>query len=187
MPLKKLPYVTLDKLIKENLSSKEDLHTERLINELKNARVRGWLDKKELINICYWKSARSIRLIESNHPKTIKKITQSAFSSSDEIDKMKLLVRLKGVGIPMGSSILMLTNPARYGVIDIRVWEVLYKMRTVKSNPKGVNFRFKEWEEYICTIRLLSKKHKVSVRSIERILFTVHQDNQDGNLYRNLG
>lgn len=187
MPLKKLQYRTLDKLIKDNLSIQEDLSTKELIKELGRAKQRGWLLKEELVSICYWKSARAIRLIESNHPQTIKKITQAAFFSKNETEKMAELIKLRGVGIPMASSILMLTNPASYGVIDIRAWEVLYKMGTVKSNPKGINFRFTEWEEYICIIRTLSKKHKVSTRSIERILFTVHQDNQEGKLYRNLG
>lgn len=186
MPLKRLPYASLDDLIKDYLSIEEDPVTKALIKKLKVAKKRGFLLKKELISICYWKSARAIRLIESNPSQTIKAITQSAFSSKNETDRMESLKRLRGVGIPMASSILMLTNPVHYGVIDIRAWEVLYKMEAVFTNPNGVNFRIKEWVAYIKIIRMLSKKHKVSAREIENTFFAVHLDYQDGSLYRNL-
>lgn len=44
----------------------------------------------------------------------------------------------------MASSILMLTNPNRYGVIDIRVWQLLFKMGSVTRNPEGIGFDFKQ-------------------------------------------
>ena len=100
--------------------------------------------------------------------------------------KIKELIELKGVSIPMASSILMLTNPKRYGVIDIRVWEVLLKIGAVNTNMKGVSFNFKEWYRYLMIIRFFADKFKVSARDIERTLFIVHQENQDGLLYRNL-
>lgn len=80
----------------------------------------------------------------------------------------------------------MLLNPKRYGVIDIRVWELLYKLGTMKSNPNGKNFKFNEWYRYLVIIRHFAKKFDVKARDIERTLFYVHQDYQKGNLYDNL-
>jgi hypothetical protein len=186
MPVKKLSYNKLDNLIKENLSVEEHLPTADLIKKLRPAKQRGWLNKDEMIDICNWKSPRAIWHIRSNSKAVIKKQSALAFSSRSEEIKISELTKLKGVSIPMASAILMLTNPKRYGVIDIRVWEVLLAMGTVNSNSKGINFKFKEWYRYLMIIRYYANMIKVSARDIERTLFIVHQENQDGLLYRNL-
>lgn len=186
MPIKKLSFTNLESLIKNYLSNKEHVPTAELIKKLRPAKQRGWLNKDEMIDICYWKSPRAIWHIKSNSKSAIKKQTQLAFLSRSEETKIVELTKLKGVSIPMASAVLMLTNPKRYGVIDIRVWEVLFAMGTIKTNPQGVNFKFNEWYRYLVIIRYYSNKFKVSSRDIERILFTVHQENQVGNLYQNL-
>ncbi len=86
----------------------------------------------------------------------------------------------------MASAILMLTNPKYYGVIDIRVWEILFAMGKVKTNPKGVSFKIKEWYEYLMIIRSWANKLNVSARDIERTLFEAHQKHQKGILYKNI-
>ena len=186
MPLKKVPYDKLEPLIRENLSTEEHEGTLELMYELKPARKRGFLLKSELEKICKWKSPRAIQLIKSNTEKKIIEKTEAAFKTRSERTKMELLTSLNGVSVPMASSILMLLNPKRYGVIDIRVWELLYKIGTMKSNPKGTNFKFNEWYRYLVIIRHFAKKIDVTVRDIERTLFYVHQNYQKGNLYDNL-
>jgi hypothetical protein len=86
----------------------------------------------------------------------------------------------------MASAILMLTNPQKYGVIDIRVWEILYETGAVETNKKGTNFKFEEWNQVLIILRKYSKKHKVSARTIERTIFEVHKNYQEGLLYKNL-
>ncbi len=86
----------------------------------------------------------------------------------------------------MASSILTLINPKRYGVIDIRVWEVMFTIGTMKTNPKGINFNFKQWYRYLVILRYFAGKLKVKARDIERTLFLVHQKNQEVKLYANL-
>lgn len=184
MPLKKIRYKNLDLLIKKNLSTLEDSDTEELIKNLQAAKARGWLLKSELKEVCYWKSPRAIRHIESNSRQKIKYHTSIAFSTRSEQEKIERLTSLNGVSIPMASSILMLTNPQRYGVIDIRVWQLLFVMGTMRTNPRGVNFNFKEWYRLLVILRYFSKKHRVSVRDIERTIFLVHQKYQDGLLYQ---
>lgn len=83
----------------------------------------------------------------------------------------------------MASAILMLTNPNRYGVIDIRVWQLLYKLGSVNKNPQGSGFDFKQWYRYLMIIRYYAKKHKVRARDIERTLFKIHKKYQKGTLY----
>ena len=97
---------------------------------------------------------------------------------------MDFLTRLNGVSVPMASAILMLTNPRRYGVIDIRVWQLLYNMGTVTTNPDGVSFNFKQWSRFLKVIRYFAGKYNVGARDIERTLFNVHSRYQKGTLYK---
>jgi hypothetical protein len=184
MALKKLPYKRLQHLIGLHLSTKEYSATQKVINELSVARERGYLTKPELVKVCRWKSPRAIKHIQRNRADTIKKTTKAAFATRSEQKKLSLLTTLYGVSVPMASSILMLTNPARYGVIDIRVWQLLYEMGTVKSNADGMGFDFKQWYKYLMIIRFFAKKYKVGARDIERTLFNVHGLYQKGTLYK---
>jgi hypothetical protein len=83
----------------------------------------------------------------------------------------------------MASAMLMLVNPGRYGVIDIRVWQVLHAIGTVKTNAKGVGFRFRQWYQYLCIIRHVAKRLGVRARDVEWALFRAHEHYQVGKLY----
>ena len=83
----------------------------------------------------------------------------------------------------MASAILTLINPERYGVLDIRVWQLLYALKSVRVNPRGQNFNFKNWYQYLCKLRFHAKELGVSVRVVERTLFSYHQEIQNGLLY----
>ena len=85
----------------------------------------------------------------------------------------------------MASAILTAVDPKRYGVIDIRVWQLLYKMKTVSKKPSGVGFQFNNWYQYLMIIRYFAKKYNVTARDIDRTLFRVHSLYQSGNLYKN--
>ncbi len=185
MALKKLPFKRLQHLIGLHLSTKESAPTQRVIDELSVSRKRGSLTKPELITVCRWKSARAIRHIRRNRADTIRKVTQTAFRTRSERRKLSLLTSLCGVSVPMASSILMLTNPSRYGVIDIRVWQILYRMGTVRTNADGLGFDFKEWYRYLTILRYFARRYKVNARDIERTLFRVHTLYQKGTLYNN--
>ncbi len=183
MTLNKLPYKNLQSLIGIHLSRKEFSETEILVKNLFVVKIRGYLTKEELRIICRWKSPRAIWLIEKNSPQRIEAISQRAFETKSERNKIKLLTSLQGVSIPMASAILMLINPKRYGVIDIRVWQLLYAMKSVTKKARGVGFSFKNWFQFLMIIRFYSKKYYVKARDIERTLFNVHRLYQKDNLY----
>jgi hypothetical protein len=83
----------------------------------------------------------------------------------------------------MASAILMLLDPRRYGVIDIRVWQLLYALGEVTKKSSGVGFDFKNWYQFLVKLRYFAKKLGVSARVIERSLFLAHQASQTGTLY----
>lgn len=185
MPLKKLPYKRLQHLIGLHLSTREWPSTQKVIDELSPAKRRGFLTTPELVKVCHWKSPRVIKHIRRNRAITIKNITRAAFTTRSEQKKLALLTSLYGVSVPMASSILMLTSPARYGVIDIRVWQLLYRMGSVTTNPGGAGFDFNQWYRYLMILRYFARKYEVGARDIERTLFRVHTLYQRGTLYDN--
>jgi len=149
----------------------ENVETKYLLKKIKKAKNRGYLKKSELQKICRWKSRRVINLINKNTERKIKKITQKAFKEKNEKKKMELLIALSGVHIPMASAILMFYNPNRYGVIDVRVWTFLHRLKAVNTNPDGKGFTMKEWLEYLYILRKYAKLFKVRARDIERTLW----------------
>lgn len=183
MALKKLPYRSVEPLVRSFLSddSEEAL---TLVRKLRLVRARGYLTPSELEDVCRWKAPRVMRHIKANSPALIRSATKQALGTRSERQRLDALLELRGVGVPMASAILMLVDPRRYGVIDIRVWQVLHAIGTVKTNPKGVGFRFQQWYQYLCVIRHVSKRLGVRARDVEWALFHAHKCYQVGNLYR---
>jgi hypothetical protein len=153
------------------------------MRSLRHAKKDKVISKADLINICRWKSPRAIRHIKFNRPGTVKALTRKALSTRSEQKRIDHLTQLRGVKLPMASAILTLVNPKRYGVIDIRVWQLLYAIKSVTKKPKGVNFNFKDWYHYLCKLQFYAKELEVPIRTIERTLFLYHKKLQKGTLY----
>ena len=96
---------------------------------------------------------------------------------------MELLTSLDGVSVPTASAILTLVDPKRYGVLDIRVWQLLYTIGVVTKNPAGVGFSFDNWRQFLMILRIFAKRFNVKARDIERTLFWAHEKHQKGRLY----
>jgi hypothetical protein len=184
MALRKLPYSRLEPLIHKHLSIEEEESAADLIRRLRAARKRGYVTRAELEAVCYWKAPRAIQHIRSNSPARVRATTRSALATRSERRRLEALRQLKGVSVPMASARLMLLNPKRYGVIDIRVWQLLHKVGTVTKNAEGVGFTFKNWYQFLVVLRYFAKKFGVSARDVERTLFIVHKEYQAGRLYK---
>lgn len=177
-------YSTIEELIKNEIDTKEDKETLKLMNSLKEIKKRGYFTKDEFLKMGMWKSPRPKKLYLQNSEKIVSTISEKVFATKFEKRRIELLTKLKGVSIPAASAILTLIDPKNYGVIDIRVWKVLHLYDSVKDNPKGKNFDFNNWYNYLMKLRYYAKKFKVSPRDIERTIFYHHKKIQDGNLYK---
>ena len=185
------PYKSIEELLSKTIANTEPF--EEYFNQMKDTIKKGFLTPEELLDICRWKSPRTINKIETDKDK-IKILTSKAFSikcedvisirfEKVEGEKIDILDNIKGVGVPMASAILTLTDPENYGVIDIRVWQVLFRLKKVDYDPEGQNFTKKHWTDFLKVIRNLSKEYKTRARDVERVLFYSHYLLQVGNLY----
>ena len=184
MALKRLPFRNVSGVLKHYLSTEEDVKTAALIRELRNARLRGYLTRAELEKVCCWKSARAIHLINRNSVIRVRTATRRALTTRSERHRVEALTTLDGVSVAMASAILTLLNPRRYGVIDIRVWQLLYALGEVTKKSGGVGFNFDNWYQFLMKLRYFAKQLGVGARDIERSLFLAHQANQKGTLYQ---
>ena len=183
MALRRVPYDRIEPLIREHLSHEEDEPTARLIRQLRAARERGYLTRAELEAVCRWKSPRAIRHIRANTPHEVRAATRTALETRSERRRLSALMQLQGVSVPMASALLTLLYPRRYGVIDIRVWQLLHEVGTVTSNAGGVGFTPQNWDQFLAVIRFYSKMLRVKARDIERTLFNAHKAYQKDRLY----
>jgi thermostable 8-oxoguanine DNA glycosylase len=185
MGLKKLRYSSLGDLLDHEPISEEDPDTAKITRRLRHVKVDKELSRGEFLDICFWKSPRSIRQCERISAKTIESITHTVFASRSERKRLELLTSLYGVSVPSASAILTLTNPDNYGVIDIRVWQLLFRLNSLMQNPRGQGFRFEHWYHYLKILRHHAKRLEVPVRLVELTLFKYHQNHQRGRLYGN--
>ncbi len=177
-------YANIKDLLRNNLLRYEEQKTRNLIDKLRHVKSKGYFTKSEFLEMCKWKDERQLRRSywKANTEKEIDSISKQIFATDDECKRITLLDRLKGVGIPVASAILALTDPQAYGVIDKRVWQVLYLYGEVNYNPEGTGLSVGHWIDYLPEIRQWASEFGVYTRNIERSLFEYHKTIQKGAL-----
>jgi hypothetical protein len=173
----------LGSLVRAHLVLDEDEPTARLVGALRSARRRGHLTLRELEAVCRWKSPRAIWHVRSNSPEGVRDATRRVLLSRDEGSRVRALLELKGVSIPMASAALMLLDPRRYAVIDIRVWQLLHRRGYVSGKRAGVGLGVAQWLQFLAIVRGLAARLGATARQVERALFEIHRGRQRGTLY----
>jgi thermostable 8-oxoguanine DNA glycosylase len=173
----------LARLLKRGLVGKEDPATAALVHELRHVKRARRFSRPEFLRMCRWKSPRAVHQYERNAAATIRATSRAVLGSRSERRRLELLTTLKGVSVPTASAILTLIDPRHYGVIDIRVWQLLFRIGAVGSKPGGTGFRYADWELYLAILRRHASALRVSVRHVELTLFEHHRRTHKGRLY----
>ena len=147
------------------------------------ARRRGFLSRAEFLAMCRWKSPRAEPHYLRNEPARIREASRLALAARSERSRIEHLLTLHGVSVPVASAILTLLDPRRYGVLDIRAWQMLYSVRGVDANPAGRGFTVAQWLRYLETLRCHARRLGDSARAVEYTLFLCHLNRQRGLLY----
>ena len=77
---------------------------------------------------------------------------------------MDALISLKGIGIPMGSTLLQFAFPDRYPILDWRALEAL-------GQPKRTQYPISFWVTYVDACRKIAQEAGVSVRTLDKALW----------------
>ncbi len=180
----KLLYPNLTDLIKDNLNTPETEEALNLIQKLSDIKEKGFFSKEQFYAVAMWKTPRPKKHYLNNSKEEIEKISKKVLLSNSEDEKISLLISLKGVSIAVASSLLTIINPKDYGIIDIRVWQLLHLYGEINTKPHGQGFNIEDYETYLSILRKYSKQFNVNVRDIERIFFFHHKKIQEGKLYK---
>lgn len=173
----------LAELLKRELSEGETEPTAALLRELRHVKRARQFSRSEFIKMCRWKSSRAINHYRRNSAAAIRRTSREVLRTRNERRRLELLTGLRGVSIPTASAILTLIDPERYGVIDIRAWQLLFRIGAVEKKPAGVGFVFADWNRYLSILREHARALRVPVRRVELTLFEHHRKTQKGRLY----
>ena len=177
-------YPSLAALLRSELVVAEDEATAALVGELRHVRGAQQFSRAEFIRMCRWKSPRAQSHYERNTSAAVRRASREALRTRSERRRLEVLTALQGVSVPTASAILTLIDPRRYGVIDIRAWQLLFRTGAVRRRPGGVGFRFADWERYLAILRHHARALGVSARQVELTLFEYHRKTHRGRLYR---
>ena len=171
----KREYGSIEELIRKN-PTEETEKAKELFKRYKIIQKKGAFTKDLLFEIAYWKSQRKAYLCKINTKRVIIRTLNKISEINDERDKIKHLINnLWGVGVPVASAILTIIDPKNYGLIDYKVWQILYLYEQLDNKPKGRNLSVKDWLQYLELIHKLAQSLNVSARTIDRTLFEYHK------------
>jgi thermostable 8-oxoguanine DNA glycosylase len=179
----KKEFYTIKDLLSVSLKDDETQEVKKLFSSFKEVKLKGFFTKEQFYNVAMWKTPRPKKHYLNNSEEFIKEISKGVLSASSEEAKIRLLTSLDGVSIAVASSLLTMIDPLNYGIIDIRVWQLLYLYGEIRTKPKGQGFNINDWLVYLSILRKYASQFKVNVRDIERTLFFHHRKIQAGNLY----
>lgn len=146
----------------------------------KNFKKRGYLTPEEFFAIVIWKSNRAKTTVKrgiKKSGKSIKAVMSAVAKAKTPEQKLDILTALPGIGIPMASAILTVCYPNDFTIADYRACASLKEFSIkIDGNPTA---RVDSYFEYLNACKRLAKKHNLSLRDFDRVLWG--RDFYEGN------
>jgi hypothetical protein len=124
----------------------------------------GVFTKEDFLAVCRWKSPRSQPLCQSNSDEFVRAVTRAALASDCEQFRVESLTLLRGVNWPTASALLHFGCEDPYPVMD---WRALWSVGIDEPPPYAFGF----WRDYTAYCRKLARRHRVSMRELDRALW----------------
>lgn len=142
---------------------------------LRRRRLAGhpYLSRRLFAVLAEWKTPRIRGRIARNSAAAIRRATGAAFVARDDAARLRALLALDGVGLPVASVILHFAFPGRYPILDAYVRTALRALgrlpRAPVASPAG-------WPAYCAVLRVLAREHRVSLRTLDKALWTLGRE-----------
>ncbi|MBA7685235.1 hypothetical protein ES703_93653 [subsurface metagenome] len=170
--------LNISKEFVERWSDEYDKRSDEHIEVKVEREIRDWLakqhepkylDKEHFVKLGWWKSRRQINNYKANPEILIKEATRLAYEASDKKPKLHILQILKGVQVPVASTILHFLHPNKFPIFDIHVRVSLKNAGKWKKSTDDASAE--AWLEYIDLMRGLSNQLGVSLRDLDKALW----------------
>ena len=138
---------------------------DKLGGRLMSAAVRGHMTRNDLVAVARWKwrGGRTRQLVARNTEQEVQEISSVSFAAETQRLRVGALISLCGVQWPMASVILHFAFPDSYPILDKRA------MNTVGGTTL---YTFEKWIEYVALCREKAAEYGVSMRVLDRALWT---------------
>jgi len=131
---------------------------------------RPYLDKGHFVEIASWKSRRPLRHYKSNDDDLVREVTTLAFAARRDDLRLKLLTLLKGVEVPVASTILHFAFPNKYPIMDVRAVTTLTRFG-LWTQPTRPWFDVGDWQVYVRLMREHATRLDATLRELDRALW----------------
>ena len=137
----------------------------------KEVEQKSTISKETFIRILNWKSPRVKGIVRLNEFYIYEKGISDAHNAEED-EKLIILLRMYGIGTPVGSTILHFMYPNSFPIIDMRTAETLYYAGRIKSKLTD----FSHYASFRSEILKIARENpSFSLREIDRALFTYHK------------
>ena len=139
-----------------------------VLNEVSaRVRQRGAYDRADLLTVGRWKTARVLPSLGSNSDEMIEDITRTALLAPESIQH-RVMALLHGVGVPMASSLLMVSNPDVHTVLDVRAVNSLVANGEL-DDPEPESYP--PYLDYLTVCRAITDRCRCGLRRLDRALY----------------
>ena len=138
---------------------------------------RRYVDRPRFLDIAKWKSPRPVRHYESNDDDLVREVTTLAFAARRGDLKLRLLMLLDGVAVPVASTIFHFAFPDRYPIMDVRAVTTLTHLG-LWTRP--VQFSVADWQVYTHLMREHARTLGVTLRELDKALWAFDKQPRHG-------
>ncbi len=140
---------------------------------LTNTEIRGknTISRQTFIRILNWKAQRVKGIVRLNEFGVYEKGISTA-CSAEENEKLHTLLRLHGIGAPVGSTILHFIYPNSFPIIDKRTAETLHHADRIESSSTAAS-QYAPFRSAM--LNIARENFCFTLREIDRALFAYHK------------
>jgi hypothetical protein len=165
--------------IKNGLDCYDPEH--RVFPDFSKAREGPKLRKRDVLLILKWKLGRIRKLnsatINDENWAKINKAIEDGRNPERRCDALKMLMKIRGIGLATATAILTVCYPDDFTIIDQRVLEELDLFPTRLADPKSTNYNTDVWtpedyiDEYLPKVRKYSELWRRTLRETDQALW----------------
>lgn len=162
----------------------ETARLKSLFAQLRRERDPLFLTQSEFDDVLRWKLrgqyGRSQLRRQGNIEAVVRTVTRAALTIAHDDPEYELELRvailcaLRGVSVPVASSVLTLVYPQEYAVIDFRVWRQLF-------GEERRQFGISEYKRYLREVRRLAEELGWTVQEVDLAIWAYDMKHSRGS------